>query len=162
MLERASIVVPENFHSGIQSWRSIVMRIRTTALLLVTGSIGLAFAGSASAASCGTYGGYDPKPPPESVTITAPRVQMERPRLNTTPGRVTLSQPVQYADLNLCTASGAAALRERVALAATSVCNQLAATYPHAMNGSPSCYRESMDNAQPKVDFAIDDTRGLR
>src|ERR1700678_3235801 len=75
MLERASIVVPENFHSGIQSWRSIVMRIRTTALLLVTGSIGLAFAGSASAASCGTYGGYDPKPPPESVTITAPRVQ---------------------------------------------------------------------------------------
>ena len=138
------------------------MRIRTTALLLVvTGSIGLAFAGSASAA-CGTYGGYDPKPPPENVTVTAPRMQYGPYRLNVPLEKVSMSQPVQYADLNLCTASGAAALRERVALAATSVCNRLAAAYPHAMSGSPSCYRESMANAQPKVDFVIDDTRGLR
>jgi len=138
------------------------MRITTTALLLMTGSVGLVFAGSASAAPCGTYGGYDPKSSAENVTVTAPRAQMERPRLNTTPGRVTMSQPVQFADLDLCTASGALALRERVALAATNVCNQLATTYPHAMSGSPSCYRESLANAQPKVDFAVDDARGLR
>ena len=139
------------------------MRIRTTALLLVTGSIGLAFAGSAWAAPCGTYGGYDPKPPPpENVTVTAPRVHVEHTPLNTFPGRATLSQPVQYADLDLCTASGAAVLRQRVNAAATNVCSQLAVTYPHAMNGSPSCYHEAMDNAQPKVDFAIDDARGLR
>ncbi len=138
------------------------MRIRTTALLLVTGSIGLAFAGSAFAAPCGTYGGNDPAPP-ENVTVTAPRqMDLERPRLNSTLPRVTLSQPVQYADLNLCTASGAAALRQRVSAAATSVCGQLTAIYPHPMTGSPSCYHEAMDNAQPKADFAIDNARGLR
>jgi UrcA family protein len=141
------------------------MRIRTTALLLVTGSIGLAFAGSASAASCGAYGGYDPKPPPESVTVTAPRMepmQYGPYRLNVPPERVAIRRPVQFADLNLCTGAGARALRERVREASNNVCSQLAATYPHGLPSDTSCYRDAMDNAQPKVDFAIDNARGLR
>jgi UrcA family protein len=141
------------------------MRIKTTALLLVTGSIGLAFAGSAAAASsCGTYGGYDPAPP-ESVTVTAPRMepmQYGPYRLNVPPERVAIRQPVPFADLNLCTGAGARVLRERVREASNNVCSQLAATYPHGLPSDASCYRNAMDNAQPKVDFAIDNTRGLR
>jgi UrcA family protein len=164
MLQRASIVLPENISIGHLTRRSIFMRIRTAALFLVTGSIGLAFAGSASAASCGTYGGYDPGPA-ESVTVTAPR--MERVpsgpyTLNLPPERVALRQPVQFADLNLCTSAGAEALRERVRAASNNVCDQLSATYPHGLPSDTSCYHDAMDNAQPKVDFVIDNTRGLR
>lgn len=142
------------------------MRVRTTALLLVmTGSMGLGFAGSALAAPCGTYGGNDPPPPPESVTVTAPRMQPMQYgpyRLNVPPERVALRQSVQFADLNLCTGAGARALRERVRAASNNVCSQLATTYPHGLPSDTSCYHEAMDNAQPKVDFAIDNARGLR
>ena len=140
------------------------MRFRTTALLLVTGTIGLTFAGSAFA-ECGAYGGYDPKPPPESVTVTAPRLQRVPSgpyRLNLPPERMAASQPVQFADLNLCTAPGATAARERVRAAAGNVCGQLAAMYPHGLPSDRSCYRDALVNAQPKTDFAIDEVRGLR
>ena len=141
------------------------MRFRTTALLLATGTIGLTFAGSAFA-ECGAYGGYDPKPPPPvNVTVTAPR--MERVpsgpyRLNLPPERVAASQPVQLADLNLCTGAGATAARERVRAAAGNVCGQLAATFPYGLPSDRSCYRDALANAQPKTDFAIDEARGLR
>jgi UrcA family protein len=145
--------------------RSIVMRFKTTVLLLVTGSIGLAFGGSAFAAPCGTYGGYDPKgSPPAYVTVTAPRLQYERQHytLNAPPEKATASQNVQFADLNLCTSAGASELRLRTIVAAHNICKQLAQIYPHALASSPSCYRDAMANAQPKVDYAIDNARGLR
>ena len=139
------------------------MRIRTTALLLATGTIGLTFAGSAFAA-CGAYGGYDPKPPAE-VTVTAPRLERVPSgpyQLNLPPERVAASQPVHLADLNLCTGAGAAAARERVRTAAGNVCGQLAATFPHGLPSDRSCYRDALANAQPKTDFVIDEARGLR
>jgi UrcA family protein len=139
------------------------MRIRTTALLLVTCSIGLAFAESASAAPCGTYGGYDPSvAPSERVIVTAPRIRADRNYLNVPFQSVSLSATVHFADLDLCTGSGARALRERVRAAAKDVCDQLAGAYPYPMQGSPSCYHDAMANAQPKVDFAIGDVRGTR
>jgi len=139
------------------------MRFRTAALLLVTGSIGLAFAGSASAAQCGTYGGYDPSAtPPENVTVQAPRIHSDHNYLNVPTNNVTLSKPVSFADLNLCTGAGARELRERVRAASKDVCDRLAEAYPHQMPGSTSCYHDAMNTAQPKVDYAIGSVRGTR
>jgi UrcA family protein len=140
------------------------MRIRTTALLVV-GSIGLAFAGSSGALAdpCGAYGGYDqPAAAPEQIIINAPMLRTQTGRLNGTMGRVSLSQRVQVADLNLCTAGGADALRTRVRVAVNNVCKQLEGMYPHAMQGSPSCYHDAMDSSMTQVNNAIGDARGLR
>jgi UrcA family protein len=143
------------------------MRVRTTALLLVTGAMGLAFAGSANAAPCGTYGGYDPQPSSssaENVTVTAPRVEQLQSgpfRLNLPPGRVRISQTVQFADLDLCTGTGARALRERVRATAANICAQLGTTF-RGLPSDASCYRDALANAQPKVDFAIGNARGTR
>jgi UrcA family protein len=142
------------------------MRVRTIALLLATGTLGLAFAGSANAAQCGTYGGYDPQPSsPESVTVTAPRLEQLQSgpyRLNVPPGRVRISQTVHFADLDLCTGTGARALRAKVRETAAGICDQLATIHPHGLPSDTSCYRDSLANAQPKVDFAIGNARGTR
>ncbi|HTW35457.1 MAG TPA: UrcA family protein [Rhizomicrobium sp.] len=139
------------------------MQIRTAALLLVTSAVGLAFGGSALAGPCGTYGGYDPKgPPPENITVTAPRMQYGPYRLNVPPEKVSMSQAVQFADLNLCSAAGVHELRLRTITAAYNICKQLSQMYPHALTGSPSCYRDALTTAQPKVDFAIANARGTR
>ena len=140
------------------------MRMRTTAFL-VAGSIGLAFAGSSAALAdpCGTYGGYGPAAaPPEEVIVNSPLLRTQTGRLNATMGTVSLSQRVPVADLNLCTADGAEALRARVRIAANNVCKQLEGMYPHAMQGSPSCYRGAMDGGMTQVNNVIGDVRGLR
>jgi UrcA family protein len=147
------------------------MRIPVAALLIAS-PFAFAFVGSSNAlaqnCNSGTYAGYDPTPaPPENVIVTAPR--LERPRnsyptnpINTTPSAVTASQSVPYADLNLCTDQGAAALRDRVSFAAHSVCDQLAVAYPHALDFGRTCVRDSLANAQPRVDFVIQNARGER
>jgi UrcA family protein len=140
------------------------MRMRTTALL-AAGSIGLVFAGSSAALAdpCGAYGGYDPPAAVhEQVIVNSPVMRTQTGRLNSTMGRVSLSQPVQFADLNLCTGEGAAVLRERVRIAANNVCKQLEGMYPHAMPGSTSCYHDAVDNGMTQVNNAIGDARGLR
>lgn len=142
------------------------MRVRIAALLLLTGTMGLAFAGSANA-QCGTYGGNDPQPasPPESVTVTAPRIEQMRSgpfTVNLPPGRVRATQTVQFADLDLCTGTGARALRERVRATAASICAGLATAIPRGLPSDTSCYRDALANAQPKVDFAIGSARGTR
>jgi UrcA family protein len=140
------------------------MRFRTTALLLMTGSIGLGFAGTAFAA-CGTpggtYGGYDPTPP-ESITVTAPRFQYGFYKLNVPPPTATMSQRVQFADLDLCTPAGRRELRARTIAAAHNVCTQLTQVYEHGLPSQPSCDRDALATAQPKVDFAIANARGER
>ena len=142
------------------------MRFKTTALLLMTGSIGLGFAGTASAACgtpSGTYGGYDPSgPPAETVTVTAPRFQYGFYRLNVPPPSVSMSQRVNTADLDLCTPAGAHELRVRTIVAAHNVCKQLAQIYPHQLPLSSNCYRDAMAGAQPKVNSAIATARGER
>lgn len=146
------------------------MRMRTTVLLLA-GSIGLVFAGSsvALAAPCGVYGGYDSPSAPEQVIVTAPPArivtgpsQIQHYRLNVPPQKVSMSQPVQYADLDLCTANGAQALRARVRIAANNVCKQLEGMYPYPMQGSPSCYREALNDGMLQADRVVGTARGLR
>lgn len=149
------------------------MRIPVAALLIAS-PLAFVFAGSSNALAqncnnaAGVYAGNDPRPaPPESVIVTAPRLT-QPPKsyptnpINTWPPKATASQNVPYADLNLCTEQGAAALRDRVNFAVHSVCNQLALAYPNALEFGRTCVRDSLANAQPKVDFVIDDARGLR
>jgi len=129
---------------------------------LVAGSIGLALAGSSSAlAACGTYGGYDP---PESVVVTAPTVSVsvEPGRLNGAIGKVSMSQRVSYADLNLCSAEGAQALKTRVRIAASNICRQLDGMVPYPMQGTGSCYQDAISGGMARAYNAMDDARGQR
>jgi len=144
------------------------MRIPVAALLIAS-PFAFAFAGSsvALAQNCvgggggGTYGGYDPTPN-ETVTVSAPRFQTDHARLNTPPGRTTMSKTVSLADLNLCTPAGRHAARDRVAATSAEICSQLATLYPHGLPSDTSCYRDSRANAQPKTDWVIGTARGTR
>ncbi|HUO92643.1 MAG TPA: UrcA family protein [Rhizomicrobium sp.] len=73
-----------------------------------------------------------------------------------------MSQRIQTADLDLCTETGASELRLRTIVAAHNICKKLAEIYPHGLASDTSCYRNAMDNAQPKVNFAIGEARGER
>jgi len=139
------------------------MQSRTVFLLLMTGSIGLAFGGTAYAAPCGTYGGDDPQAaPPETITVTAPRFHYGFYRLNVPPPSVSMSQRVDTADLNLCTPAGVHELRLRTIVAVHNICKQLAEIYPHQLPLGSNCYRDAMASAQPKVNSAIATARGER
>ena len=138
------------------------MRIHKGAIL----TFGLTLFGSSAALAqnCGSYGGYigAGAPPPETVTVTAPPPTVERTRLNTTIGRVSQSERVSYADLNLCSGEGARALRARVNAAAEDVCQRIDAAFPHTLNGPRSCYRDALTSVSPRPSSVIGDARGTR
>lgn len=117
-------------------------------------AIGLMTASYATAQDYAPPGG-----PGEEVTVTAPHYNFEQTRLNSTFGRVSLSVPVRYDDLNLRTRHGARQLRVRVTSAARDVCTNLASVYPvYQLNGT-QCYKAALENAMLRADEAIDTAR---
>ena len=133
----------------------------TIGLALLTGLAGLLLvAPSAAAQGYGRYGAPLPYAtgPNEEVTVTAPPFRAEGGSLDI-PGKVSLSVPVRYDDLDLRTYHGARLLRVRVREAARDVCAQLADAYPvYELNGT-SCYRTAVQNGLMRANAAIGDAR---
>jgi len=76
---------------------------------------------------------------------------------------VTLSRVVNYADINIATASGAAVLKQRVSDNAKAVCEDIAKLYPLPPSGTELCIEKAMKAATPQVQAAIDAAeKGIR
>ena len=92
-----------------------------------------------------------------SIVVMAPR---ERQTGRTSSGipiqTVSTQAVVEYDDLDLSTAAGAEALRERVATAARNSCEWLDELYPLANPiGSDDCVEEAVGSAEAQVEAAI-------
>jgi UrcA family protein len=92
------------------------------------------------------------------VVVSAPRMRID-PDPTLRPGRMTASQAVSFADLDLRSRAGAHELRNRVREAADEICGGLAETYPADIADYGTCYRESVRNGLVRADAAIRDAR---
>ncbi|HTQ15272.1 MAG TPA: UrcA family protein [Rhizomicrobium sp.] len=100
------------------------------------------------------------EPGGEQVIVAAPR-RRERSSVTGAPiVDVAWQRGVRFDDLDLTTAQGAHALRERVRITARELCRRLDAAYPIGVPGSPPCYRTAVDDALAQADAAIADARG--
>jgi UrcA family protein len=108
----------------------------------------------ATAASAQDYGRSD-----EEVDVYAPHYSAEPGHLNGTLGKVSLSRPVRYDDLDLRTRDGAHELRMRVRDEARDICERLADIYPVYEANGTSCYKTAEQDALIKANAAISDAR---
>jgi UrcA family protein len=116
---------------------------------------------AASAAMAQDYGyenGAD-----ENVVVVAPDYYAHPPypsnQLGRPPEQTTLSQAVNYSDLDLTTRDGAYELRERVRDAAHGICGELASRYPIRMANSAPCYEKAVVSGLNRADNAIHEAR---
>jgi UrcA family protein len=96
---------------------------------------------------------------PEEVTVQASRMVTSKIGRNPVSGApingLSLSYRVSYADLNLSTADGAAALEKRVAYAADAACRELSRISPLAKPDDRACAKEAREQAMVKVREAV-------
>lgn len=69
--------------------------------------------------------------------------------------QVTVSHRVSYADLDLATQTGAAALEQRVKETAVAACKQLDRLYPLEAKNERECTSAAIAQASPQVENAI-------
>ncbi|HYM35153.1 MAG TPA: UrcA family protein [Steroidobacteraceae bacterium] len=116
---------------------------------LLTTALGLALAGGAVVAAENVT----------NITIEAQRSQVVgRSALGAPIELVTISRHVNYADLDLVTPAGAAALEKRVGNTATELCKKLDRIYPYTAKGTEStqsCIKKASDDAMAQVRAAI-------
>lgn len=131
--------------------------------LLAASALGLLITASpVSAQSYDDQSGYQ-NGPNEEVIVVAPDYYYHRPypsnQLGRPPEPTTLSQAVNYSDLDLTTREGAHELRARVRDAAHDICAELASRYPVRMANSPPCYEKAVDSGMNRAESAIHDAR---
>jgi UrcA family protein len=129
---------------------------------LLAGGIGLAFTAAASAQEYDRYGNqvaYHDNSPPEEVTIYAPRHLPDRSDIGAPIVNVALSRAVRYDDLDLTTGWGARRLNDRIRETARVLCRQIDLRYVPVEGDRGSCYRQTVADAQDRVDEAIDRAR---
>jgi UrcA family protein len=102
--------------------------------------------------------GYD-NGPNETVEVIAPNFNYERKPVGAPPGKLSLSEPVSYGDLDLRTGEGAHELRARVRDAAREICERLADAYPVEQATGTHCYKDAVDAAMLRADTAIGTAR---
>lgn len=120
--------------------------------------------GMALAATTALADPYGPVTPPsganEVVTVTAPRPhETRRSKIGAEIVNVSLSREVRFDDLDLRTASGARALRDRVRRTASALCRQLDDQYLVTDDDSVPCIRAAVDDAMHQADAAIAEAR---
>lgn len=103
-------------------------------------------------------------PADESIVVQAPRSHHYMPRRSTIGAPiddVAISAPVRYDDLDLTTDRGVHRLHTRIFIAARHLCQRLDNRYPITVSdGSPSCYRQAVDDAMAQADNAVDRAEG--
>jgi UrcA family protein len=98
-----------------------------------------------------------PAQAPEEVTVTAPRVVHQTVGRSSTTGApievTSISREVKFADINLSTPSGEAAVKERITQTARGMCKELDKMYPLEQR-DPDCARKAIRDAMKQVDKA--------
>lgn len=69
--------------------------------------------------------------------------------------QISITQHVSYADLDLATAAGAAALEKRVQTKADEICKKLDSFYPVVGAGTSDCAKQAVNDAMPSLHAAI-------
>ena len=90
----------------------------------------------------------------EGVDVAASRIVKEQvgTAMNLAPiYSISLSYRVSYADLDLGTKAGAAALEKRVQTAAAAACKEVRRVYPEAEPGGSACAKNAVDEAMVRV-----------
>jgi len=90
----------------------------------------------------------------EGVDVEASRIVKEQvgTAVNLAPiYSISLSYRVSYADLDLGTTAGAAALEKRVQTAAAAACKEVRRVYPEADPGDSACAKQAVDEAMVSV-----------
>jgi UrcA family protein len=130
---------------------------------LLAGAIGLAFTAVASAQDYDRYGNqvaYHNPSAPDEITVYAPRHLPDRSSIGAPIVNVAMSQAVRYDDLNLTTNWGARRLNERMRQTARVLCQKIELRYVPVDGDRGSCYRQTVADAQDRVDEVIDHARG--
>ena len=85
----------------------------------------------------------------EQVIVSAPRTPAATrgARLGGEVVDVSISRTVRVDDLNLGTSDGMDALRSRVSMTASQLCNRLDRLYPVTTDDSPPCFRQAVRQA---------------
>lgn len=143
---------------------SILHHIPRPVALFASAAAVCAFA--ATAAPAQEYNSYDQGPgyygpPPEEVIIQAPRYRApSRSTIGAPIENVAMSRAIRFDDLDLRTAWGAHALRERIRYTARTLCNRMDFAYPISTSDSPPCYRTALEDGMAQADAAIAAARG--
>jgi UrcA family protein len=90
----------------------------------------------------------------EGVTVTGSRIVKDR--IGRAPSgapinAISLSYGVSYADLDLGTAAGKAALEKRISEAANAACKEIGRLHPLATPDDAACARAAIDEAMVQV-----------
>jgi UrcA family protein len=125
--------------------------IKSIRMALMATALGALFAAPAMAQQ------YDDENagPSESIIVTAPDFHAERNNLGL-PGKLSLTRPVSYSDLDLNTRAGASELRARVRDTAREICSQLNDAYPvREQPGEPKCFETAYKSGMTHAEEAI-------
>jgi UrcA family protein len=96
----------------------------------------------------------------EQVIVQAPYFRAERGSVFGLPGKVSLSRPVSYSDLDLTSYDGAKELKARVAGMAHQVCDELRDADPvRQQPGETKCFEGAYRAGMIRADAAIRDAR---
>lgn len=129
------------------------------AALAVSGGFALS-SGPVLAQQSNDPGNQASNAPPEEITVVAPRVIRTKVRDPNARGvgyydMLTLSHQVSYADLHLAHPGDAKTLKDRIAKAASVICQELASVRPAEPTTSQDCIHKAMRSATVQADAAI-------
>jgi UrcA family protein len=121
-------------------------------------SLAMIAAAGATLLSAGAYGQAM-----EVVTVEAVReIIVGKSTIGAPIKELSIRSRVTFADLDLTTAAGAAALQKRVEDTAKSTCKEIKVEVPAEGSTVEKCVKDALAGAQPQVDKAIADAKAAK
>lgn len=121
-------------------------------------SLAMIAAAGATLLSAGAYGQAM-----EVVTVEAVReIIVGKSTIGAPIKELSIRSRVTFADLDLTTAAGAAALQKRVEDTAKSTCKEIKVDIPAEGSSVEKCIKDALAGAQPQIDKAIADAKAAK
>jgi UrcA family protein len=121
-------------------------------------SLALIAAAGATLLSAGAYGQAM-----EVVTVEAVReIIVGKSAIGAPIKELSIRSRVSFADLDLATADGAAALQKRVEDTAKSTCKEIKVDVPAEGSSVEKCIKDALAGAQPQIDKAIAEAKAAK
>ena len=121
-------------------------------------SLAMIAAAGATLLSAGAYGQAM-----EVVTVEAVReIIVGKSTIGAPIKELSIRSRVTFADLDLTTAAGAAALQKRVEDTAKSTCKEIKVDLPAEGSSVEKCVKDALAGAQPQIDKAIAEAKAAK
>lgn len=121
-------------------------------------SLAMIAAAGATLLSAGAYGQAM-----EVVTVEAVReIIVGKSAIGAPIKELSIRSRVTFADLDLTTAAGAAALQKRVEDTAKSTCKEIKVDLPAEGSSVEKCIKDALAGAQPQIDKAIAEAKAAK